>query len=159
MSVEANPEGMKLFSNPIFLSAIFSLLVAQFLKAIVNIFRSRAHNFRDILVTFFWKTGGMPSSHSALAISLTTAIGIREGPNTSIFIVALFLSLIVIRDALGVRRATGLQAKALNQLGKEISPRLGITYKPVKEVHGHSPAEVIVGGLLGFFIALAFCTL
>jgi hypothetical protein len=150
---------MELFSNPIFLSAIFSLLIAQFLKAIVNILRSRARSFRDVLLTFFWKTGGMPSSHSALAISLTTAIGIREGPDTSIFIVALFLSLIVIRDALGVRRATGLQAKALNQLGKEISPRLGITYKPVKEVHGHSPAEVIVGGLLGFFIALAFCTL
>jgi uncharacterized protein len=159
--VNAGPrqEGIELFSNPIFLSAIFSLLIAQFLKSVVNIFRSRAQSFREVLVTFFWKTGGMPSSHSALAVSIATAIAIREGLNTSIFILALFFSLVVIRDALGVRRAAGLQARALNQLGKELGSRIGIPYRPVKEVHGHNPSEVIVGSLLGFFIALAFCTL
>ena len=151
--------GMELFSNPIFLSAIFSMLVAQFLKSVVNIFRSKAHSFRDVLVTFFWKTGGMPSSHSALAVSIATAIAIREGLDTSIFILALFFSLVVIRDAMGVRRAAGLQAKALNQLGKELNARYGLPFRPVKEVHGHSPPEVVVGSLLGFFIALAFCTL
>jgi len=150
---------MELFSNPIFLSAIFSLLIAQFLKSVVNIFRARAHSFRDVLSTFFWKTGGMPSSHSALAVSIATAIALREGLNTSIFILALFFSLVVIRDALGVRRAAGLQARALNQLGKDLGSRFGIAYRPVKEVHGHTPQEVVVGSLLGFFIALAFCTL
>jgi acid phosphatase family membrane protein YuiD len=150
---------MELFSNPIFLSAIFSMLVAQFLKSVVNIFRSKAHSFRDVLVTFFWKTGGMPSSHSALAVSIATAIAIREGLDTSIFILALFFSLVVIRDAMGVRRAAGLQAKALNQLGKELNARYGLPFRPVKEVHGHNPSEVVVGSLLGFFIALAFCTL
>jgi hypothetical protein len=159
VSVGAKPEGIELFSNPIFLSAIFSLLIAQFLKSVVNIFRAKAHSFREVLATFFWKTGGMPSSHSALAVSIATAIAIREGLNTSIFILALFFSLVVIRDALGVRRASGLQAKALNQLGKELSARYGLAYRPVKEVHGHNPPEVIVGSLLGFFIALAFCTL
>jgi uncharacterized protein len=159
VSVGAKPEGIELFSNPIFLSAIFSLLIAQFLKSVVNIFRAKAHSFREVLATFFWKTGGMPSSHSALAVSIATAIAIREGPNTSIFILALFFSLVVIRDALGVRRASGLQAKALNQLGRELSARYGLAYRPVKEVHGHNPPEVIVGSLLGFFIALAFCTL
>ncbi len=159
MSVGAKPEGIELFSNPIFLSAIFSLLLAQFLKSVVNIFRAKARSFRDVLATFFWRTGGMPSSHSALAISIATAIAIREGLNTSIFILALFFSLVVIRDALGVRRASGLQAKALNQLGKELGGRFGVPYRPVKEIHGHNPPEVIVGSLLGFFIALAFCTL
>lgn len=159
MSVAAGPEGTELFSNPVFLSAIFSLLVAQFIKSIVNIFRSRARSFREVLLTFFWKTGGMPSSHSSLVVALTTAIGIRDGLNTSAFILAFFLSLIVIRDAVGVRRSAGLQARALNQLGRELNSRLDIAYRPLKEVHGHSPAEVLVGGLLGFFIALAFCTL
>jgi acid phosphatase family membrane protein YuiD len=159
VSVAVNPEGTDIFSNPVFLSAIFSLLTAQFLKAVVNIFRSRARNFREILITFFWKTGGMPSSHSALAVSIATAIAFREGLNTSLFILAIFFALVVIRDALGVRRAAGLQARALNLLGKELNARDGIPYRPVKEVHGHNPAEVIVGSLLGFFIALAFCTL
>jgi hypothetical protein len=152
-------EGIGLFSNPVFLSAVFSLLIAQFLKAIVNIFRSRARNFREVMVTFFWKTGGMPSSHCALAISIATAVAFREGFNTSIFILSLFFALVVIRDALGVRRAAGLQAKALNTMGKELNNRLGMPFRPVKEVHGHTPSEVVVGSVLGFFIALAFCTL
>jgi uncharacterized protein len=159
VSVAESHEGMELFSNPIFLSAIFSLLIAQFLKAVVNIFRSRARSFREVFTTFFWKTGGMPSSHSALVISISTSIAICDGLNTSIFILSLFFSLVVIRDALGVRRAAGLQAKALNQLGKELNARSGLPYRPVKEVHGHTPSEVVVGCVLGFFIALAFCTL
>lgn len=159
MNAATASDGMKLFSNPIFLSAVFSLLTAQFIKSIVNIFRAKARSFREVIVTFFWKTGGMPSSHSSLAVSITTAIGIVDGVNTSIFILSLFFALVVIRDALGVRRATGHQARALNMLGKELSQRSGIAYKPVKEVLGHNPSEVVVGSLLGFFIALAFCTL
>jgi uncharacterized protein len=159
VSLADSPAGTDFFSNPIFLSAIFSLLTAQFLKAVVNILRSKARNFRDILLTFFWKTGGMPSSHCALAVAIATAIAFREGPDTSIFILSLFFSLVVIRDAMGVRRAAGIQARTLNLLGKELNSRSGIPYRPVKEVHGHSPAEVIIGSLLGFFIALAFCTL
>lgn len=159
MNETAGAGWAKLFSNDIFLSAVFSLLIAQFIKSIVLIFKSRAKSFRDVIATFLWKTGGMPSSHSALAISIATSIAIVDGPNTSLFILALFFALVVIRDAMGVRRAAGLQAKALNLLGKELAPKLGIAFHPVREVHGHNPSEVIVGGLLGFFIALAFCTL
>ncbi len=159
MSLASGAERVDFFSNPIFLSAICSLLTAQFLKAVVNIFRARARDFREVLVTFFWKTGGMPSSHSALAVSIATAIAFKEGPNTSVFILALFFALVVIRDALGVRRAAGHQARTLNSLGKELGTRFGIAYRPVKEVHGHNPPEVLIGALLGFFIALAFSTL
>jgi uncharacterized protein len=159
MNEAAGAGWAKLFSNDIFLSAVFSLLIAQFIKSIVLIFKSRAKSFRDVIATFLWKTGGMPSSHSALAISIAASIAIVDGPNTSLFILALFFALVVIRDAMGVRRAAGLQAKALNLMGKELASKLGMAFHPVREVHGHSPSEVIVGGLLGFFIALAFCTL
>jgi uncharacterized protein len=159
MSEAAGSGWADLFSNPIFLAAVFSLLTAQFIKSIVLIFRSRARSFRDVLSTFLWKTGGMPSSHSSLAVSIAASIAIVDGPDSSLFILSLFFALVVIRDALGVRRAAGLQAKALNQLGKELSAKLGVAFHPVREVHGHTPSEVIVGGLLGFFIALAFCTL
>jgi acid phosphatase family membrane protein YuiD len=154
-----HPGGGDLFRNPVFLSATSSLLLAQFLKAIINILRSRSKSLRDVMTTFFWKTGGMPSSHSALAVSIATAIAFVEGADTSIFVLALFFALVVIRDAMGVRRATGQQARVLNLLGKELSSRLDLPYHAVKEVHGHSPTEVLVGGVLGFFIALAFCTL
>jgi uncharacterized protein len=159
VAVSAHPEAGELFKNPVFLSAIGSLLTAQFLKAVIDILRSRARSFHDVIVTFLWRTGGMPSSHSALAISIATAIALTEGPNSSIFVLALFFALIVIRDAMGVRRSAGLQARALNLLGKELMSRFDLPFHGVKEVHGHTPAEVLVGGVLGFFIALALCTL
>ena len=159
MIQEARPAAGDLFGNPVFLSDIFSLLVAQFIKAIINLFRYRSRSLKEVLVTFLWKTGGMPSSHSALAVSIATAIAFTEGVNTSIFILAFFFALVVIRDAMGVRRSSGIQARTLNQVGKELNSRFGIAFRPVKEVHGHSPAQVVVGALLGFFMALAFCTL
>ena len=159
MIVAARPEGGDLLRNPIFLSAIFSLLVAQFVKAVINIFRARSQSFHDVIVTFLWRTGGMPSSHSALAVSIATAIGFTQGTNSGVFILALFFALVVIRDAMGVRRSSGQQARTLNLLGRELRARIGINFHAVKEVHGHSAIEVLVGGLLGFFIALGFCTL
>jgi len=155
----ARPLGGDLFRNPVFLSALFSLLVAQFLKSVIGILRSRSTSFREVLSTFLWKTGGMPSSHSALAISIATSIAYIEGLDTSLFALSLFFALVVIRDALGVRRAAGQQARVLNLLGKELSARFDLPHHLVKEVHGHNPAEVLVGSVLGFFIALAFCTL
>lgn len=147
-----------LFSNPIFLSALYSLLIAQFLKSMIKLLRSRKPEFKETMATFLWKTGGMPSSHSATAVSISAAIALTEG-FTNLFVLSLFLSLIVIRDALGVRRSAGLQAKALNRLGNETALRLGLTYDSVKEVHGHSWLEVLVGAILGFIIAFAFCRL
>ena len=147
-----------LLSNPIFLSALFSLLIAQFIKAVISLVRAHNEAFREAMLIFFWRTGGMPSSHSAVAVSISTAVVLTEG-FSNLFIVSLFLSLIVIRDSLGVRRSAGLQSKALNQLGNDLSIRLGIRYDSVKEVHGHTWPEVLVGAVLGLCIAFAFCKL
>jgi acid phosphatase family membrane protein YuiD len=73
--------------------------------------------------------------------------------------VAFFYALITFRDALGVRRAAGMQARAINQLLRSLARDRKHRVKPVKEIHGHTGPEVIVGALLGFFIAVAFCSL
>jgi len=67
--------------------------------------------------------------------------------------------LVVIRDALGVRRASGVQARALNNLGRQIVDKINVNFNPVKEIHGHTPLEVAVGVLLGVFIAAGFALL
>jgi acid phosphatase family membrane protein YuiD len=67
--------------------------------------------------------------------------------------------MVVMRDAMGVRRASGLQARRLNQLGREVSEKLGIDFHPVQEIQGHDPLEVIVGAFLGIFVAAAFAWL
>ncbi|MCK7486249.1 MAG: divergent PAP2 family protein [Bacillus subtilis] len=101
----------------------------------------------------------MPSSHSALVVSMTTAIALTEGTHTSVFTLSLFFSMIVIRDALGVRRAAGMQAQAINAIQQDLEGKLAIPVRPVKEIHGHTFPQVLVGCLLGFFFSLAFCTL
>ena len=71
----------------------------------------------------------------------------------------LFRSMITIRDALGVRRASGLQARKLNEIGKALQTKDILKYKPIKEVQGHNPMEVVVGAILGFFIGFGFSVL
>lgn len=145
--------------SPVFLAAFFSWFMAQILKAVIEAIRQRSRSSREVMVTLFWKTGGMPSSHSSLVTSLATSIGFEYGTGSPLFTLALFYGLLIIRDALGVRRAAGLQAQTLNRVGMDLKDRFGIEFTPVKEINGHTPAEVSVGILLGFFIAVAFSIL
>jgi len=101
----------------------------------------------------------MPSSHSALVFAVSTTIGFRSGFDSDIFIFAVCFTLIVVRDSVGVRRASGMQAKAINEIGRELNEKAVVSFSQIKEVHGHKPLEVIVGCLLGFFIGFAFSTL
>jgi acid phosphatase family membrane protein YuiD len=149
----------KLVNSPVFLSALFSWFFAQLIKTLVEMCRRRSSSSWDILASLVWRTGGMPSSHSALVASLATSLGFTEGLDSPIFVVALFYGILTIRDAMGVRRAAGNQAQALNQLADELRQRLDVRVKPVKEVQGHTPSEVFIGCLLGFFIAMGFCIL
>ena len=149
----------EMVSNRVFLSAFFSWFLAQFIKMIVDQFRGRSRSSRDMVTTLMWKTGGMPSSHSSLVTGLATAIGVVHGTQSAEFTLSLFYGILIIRDAMGVRRAAGVQAQALNQLGQELSERFGIEFRSVKKVSGHTPSEVFVGVLLGFFTGFAFSVL
>jgi uncharacterized protein len=149
----------RILASPVFLSALSSWLLAQILKSVIMFFRNRPRTAKEILLNIFWTTGGMPSSHSAVVAALATSAGFVEGPDSTLFFVTLFYAVLTFRDALGVRRSAGAQAKVLNQLIRDLSARFSLRAKPVKEIHGHTMSEVFVGALLGFFIATAFCTL
>ncbi|MDR0683518.1 MAG: divergent PAP2 family protein [Spirochaetaceae bacterium] len=145
--------------NQLFLSALTSFLFAQFIKFAIIITKRGKKSRREMLEAFFWRTGGMPSSHAAMVAALTVTAGIREGINSNLFIISFFLSLIILRDAVGVRHSSGIQAKTLNMLGRALSERLQIEYHPVKEIMGHKPLEVVVGCFIGIFIAAAYAYL
>lgn len=147
------------FENPILLSALTSWFLAQFMKAFIVLLRAQRRSAKEVMVTLLWKTGGMPSSHSSLVTAFTTAVAFKDGLDSDLFIVSFCVAMIVIRDSLGVRRASGLQAKSLNLLGAKVADRFGIDYHPVKEIQGHAPLEVLVGALMGLFIAIAFAVL
>jgi acid phosphatase family membrane protein YuiD len=145
--------------NPIFLSSVTSWFFAQLLKAVIVLLSSRKRSPREVLETIAWRTGGMPSSHVALVSAMTTSTAFREGVGSNLFTVCFWVTLIVTRDAMGVRRATGLQARTLNFLGRNLAERLGLEFHPVKEVLGHTPLEVAVGAILGIIIAAAYAWL
>ena len=147
------------FSNPIILSSLTSWFLAQLIKGIITLLHIRTKSIREVLETLVWRTGGMPSSHAAVVASMTAAVGFYEGIGSNLFAVSLFVAMVVMRDAMGVRRASGLQARAFNQFGKQAAEKMDISFHPVKEIQGHAPLEVIVGAFLGIFISAAYAWL
>jgi acid phosphatase family membrane protein YuiD len=147
------------FSNLIILSALTSWFLSQLIKGVIALLSVRKKGVLEVLETLVWRTGGMPSSHAALVASMATAVGFNEGFGSNLFAVSLFVAMVVMRDAMGVRRSSGLQARALNLLGKLSAEKMGIEFTPIKEIQGHGPLEVIVGALLGIFISAAYAWL
>lgn len=121
----------------------------QTFKVIYELITTKKLNFKRII-----GAGGMPSSHSAVVVSLTTLIGKYEGVNTAIFAVSLVFSAVVMYDACGVRRAAGKQAALLNK----IIETPGLTGMQVRErlieALGHTPIQVFVGALVGLIVGL-----
>jgi acid phosphatase family membrane protein YuiD len=147
------------FSNSIVLSALTSWLLSQLMKGIIALLRIRKKVFREVLETLLWRTGGMPSSHAAVVTSMTASVAFNEGLGSNLFAVSLFVAMVVMRDAMGVRRAVGLQARAFNFFIRLVTEKHGIEFHPVKEIQGHAPLEVIVGALFGIFISAAYAWL
>jgi acid phosphatase family membrane protein YuiD len=101
----------------------------------------------DFQVLF--RTGGMPSSHSAMVTSLATVLGLQLGVDSPIFAVAVITALIVMYDARGVRHQSGQHARILNQILRELFSGQPISEQELKELLGHTPIEVIVGSIVG----------
>lgn len=148
------------FTHPIFLAGITSWLSAQFIKTLLDLIYGRIHSFTGLVEDLFWRTGGMPSNHSALVCSACTTIGFRNGVDSDIFMFSLIFFLVVIRDAVGVRRASGNQAQKINEIGSELKEK-GIIqdYKKTKEINGHTPIQVMFGCVLGLLVGCAFSLL
>lgn len=146
-----------LLMSPTFLACIFSWFLAQFLKTVIKLFSGNVHSVKELVELLIWRTGGMPSSHSALVACLCTCIGITSGLNSDVFVLAFCFFMVTVRDAVGVRRANGIQANMINRIGNMLKDQgLVQEYKNLKEVRGHSPMEVIIGSILGFFVGLGF---
>jgi acid phosphatase family membrane protein YuiD len=147
------------FTNPVVLSCLTSWFLSQFIKAVIVLFQIQKKGFKQVLEALFWRTGGMPSSHTAVVTCMTASIAFSEGLGSNLFAVSLVIALVVMRDSMGVRRAVGLLARAFNRFGILSAEKLGSEFSPVKEIRGHAPLEVIVGALLGILISAAYAWL
>lgn len=125
-------------------------LIAQFIKFFIS-----SNHLKASLVSLT-SYSGMPSGHSAIMISLATIIGLREGLDSSIFAICLIVAMITIRDAIGLRQYLGQHGKTLNRLVKDLDDdkMLDNTYPHLLEKIGHTPLQVLIGGIIGFLVSL-----
>ena len=66
-------EQIKLFfTNPILLAGLTSWFLAQFIKTVINLIYGKVHSFGELISLLVWRTGGLPSSHTALVTSVCT---------------------------------------------------------------------------------------
>jgi len=147
---------MKTGYNYALTAGVLSWVAAQVIKTLLHFILTKKFRFERLL-----GSGGMPSSHSALVCASTMAICRQCGKDSAEFAVMSLVALIVMYDAMGVRRAAGLHAREINRMkkifeikeitqGTESSKKI----KDLKEYLGHTPFEVLSGALLGIIIAL-----
>ena len=128
---------------------ISAVIIAQVLKFFVHLIWKRKVDLR-----LFTTTGGMPSSHSAGVIGLSTTVGLICGFSSIEFAMAIGYALVVMYDAAGVRRAAGKQAACLNKIIMDIyKQELKEAGGKLKELLGHTPMQVLVGAIFGVVYA------
>ena len=140
------------FGNYVLMSAVLGWCIAQFLKLFSGTFSTRKFHIK-----YMFANGGMPSSHTATVLALTTALAVQEGFASHAFAIAAVLSVIVMNDAFGVRLETGKQATIINRIVKELfSGKPEEINTGLKELVGHTPFQVLVGGIVGVIVALLY---
>ena len=126
---------------------IIVLITSQVLKLLTDGIKG---NFD--LKNLFESYGGMPSAHTAFAVSITTLAGLRVGFDAPIFAIALVFTLLIMRDAVAFRGLLGKQAKVFNQLIKKIPEAEKKDMPLFRERMGHSLLEVSAGAVWGIVL-------
>jgi uncharacterized protein len=145
-----------LTSNYLINIGVTSWITAQLIKTLAFYIKNKTMDFKTLS-----GSGGMPSAHSALVCSVAIGTAHRYGFHSPYFSLALTLAMIVMYDAMGVRRAAGEQAKAINEIQEYLRKTQcklpdTIKYSPIHELNeslGHKPSEVFGGALLGACVA------
>jgi hypothetical protein len=132
-------------------AAIVAGTIAQLIKVATSSWRESRFAWPR-----FFDTGGMPSSHTAVVVALTTTIGCISGIRSSLFSVCLIFCLYFVAEAGGLRRDVGRHARALNALLDELRLRSSIDHQRLKELVGHTWPEVGGGLVLGLAVGLLF---
>ncbi len=136
--------------HPSFWAALFGWIVAQTIKMIYSLSKTRRLDF-----SYMVSTGGMPSAHSSMAAALATSLGLCQGFGSAFFSFGCAFAIVVMFDAQSVRKAAGEQAQLLNQIVDELLHEHHLSENKLKELLGHTRLEVFVGMLTGIATAFA----
>lgn len=133
----------------VLLTAILAAFIAQVMKFLLHLIFEKKVDFK-----IFTTTGGMPSSHSAAVVALSTSVGLITGFDSINFAISTGYALIVMYDAAGLRRASGKMAACLNRMMDDFYKHdVQSVGGKLKELLGHTPIEVFAGALFGVLYA------
>ncbi len=138
-----------LHSNRVLISAVTAAATAQLLKFLIYMVLRHEPRYDRL-----FGAGGMPSSHSAMVVALLSSIGYQYGWRSGEFAISAVLGLIVLYDAIHVRRVVGLQSRYLNLVSR--SEYLADIDRNFPEFIGHTPWEVAAGAIWGLLISRLF---
>ncbi len=137
--------------SPYLLVVALGWIVAQGLKYVFAVIKTRRiGNFRQ-----FYTSGNMPSSHSACVVGLATVVGIIDGLDSALFGIAFLFAMVVMYDAVMVRRSSGEQGVAIQELIKLGKAKIVVP----RAAKGHTPLEVLAGAVLGVLLGIFVVTL
>ncbi|XP_061360786.1 uncharacterized protein LOC133304744 [Gastrolobium bilobum] len=149
MHSSTSSSSSSIFANYPLISAVVAFAVAQSIKFFTTGFKDKRWDPNQLI-----GSGGMPSSHSSTVTALATAIGFHYGFGGPPFAIATILACIVMYDAIGLRLQAGRQAEVLNQIVCQLPAEHPLAAsRPLRELLGHTPPQVMAGGLLGLVIA------
>jgi hypothetical protein len=126
---------------------IIVLISSQALKLLTDGIKGN-FDLHNLFVSY----GGMPSAHTAFAVSITTLAGLNLGLESPIFAVSLVFTLLIMRDAVAFRGLLGKQAKVFNRLIKKMPEAEKKDIPLFRERMGHSILEVTAGAIWGIFL-------
>ena len=140
-----------LFQNKYIYIPVITWFFIQLFKLIYDGITTKKFNFKRIL-----GAGGMPSSHAAIVMAISTMIGKNIGFDSPIYALSLIFAFVVMYDAAGVRRAAGKQARLLNKIVETPGLTNVQVQEKLVEVLGHTPVQVIIGAIIGVTVGLIF---
>lgn len=140
-----------IFTNSCVLACLAAWFAAQGIKTVIH-----AVTFKKLDFHRLFGDGGMPSGHTATVTALATMCGLTAGFDSAVFAVSAILTVVVCRDAVGVRRETEKQAKLLNKVVDtlEENPGTNLIDEPLNTFIGHTPLQIAVGALIGIGVAI-----
>ncbi len=140
----------EIITNKALLIPVSAWAIAQLIKVFVVLAGDKRLD-----LWFLVRSGGMPSSHTALVCSLAATVAMMMGFGSVAFGIAAILAMVVMYDAAGVRQSVSRQSVILNRIVRELlekRPRDEVE-RELREFIGHTPFQVIAGAVLGIFVA------
>ena len=147
---------MQIITNPVLIVPSCCWLLAQLIKSVVDTIVNKKFS-----VVRLWGDGGMPSGHSATVTGLAVMCGLLSGFDSTTFGLAMIFAIVVMHDALGVRRETGKQAVSIIKIAELLNDFISerdehIKTDKLKVLVGHTPLQVVMGAILGAVVAIVY---